>query len=292
MWNYSQKTIDHYLAPRRSGKATRANLVVTYGSREEHGECLLSLFIDDQGIIKDFGFEIFGSARAQASTSMLGELVCGRHIEFAASIREEQLARALGGSLPEDFFRLPLIGLEALRKAYGIWLKEQGDQHCSQRILCQCMQVPQAQVETFIATQNPENLFEIIQSTRAGSGCGSCQPDILSLFRKFKSTQEVQTRAYESIQKQAPQTRADEAKHQLELAKWQLIEDIFETEIRPALRLDGGNIELIELVDKEVRVRMQGACTSCASIDATLRYFVQDTLQQQVDPEIKVIQAV
>jgi Fe-S cluster biogenesis protein NfuA len=61
--------------------------------------------------------------------------------------------------------------------------------------------------------------------------------------------------------------------------------------IRHALRADGGDIELIDVVDGVVKVRLTGACGSCPMSQMTLKMGVEKTLKQQV-PEVKSVETV
>ncbi len=61
--------------------------------------------------------------------------------------------------------------------------------------------------------------------------------------------------------------------------------------IRPALRADGGDIELIDVVDGVVKVKLTGACGSCPMSQMTLKMGVERTLKQQV-PEVKSVETV
>ena len=62
----------------------------------------------------------------------------------------------------------------------------------------------------------------------------------------------------------------------------QLIEDVLEREIRPALRKDGGDIELIDVDGDFVMVSLRGACVSCAASQTTLKEYVEKKLREQV----------
>ncbi|MBI4705944.1 MAG: P-loop NTPase [Deltaproteobacteria bacterium] len=62
-------------------------------------------------------------------------------------------------------------------------------------------------------------------------------------------------------------------------------------EIRPILRADGGDLELVEIDGKIVRVRLQGACSGCASAGATLRNVVEDKIREHC-PEIERVEEV
>ncbi len=60
--------------------------------------------------------------------------------------------------------------------------------------------------------------------------------------------------------------------------------------IRPALQADGGNIELIDVVDGVVKVKLTGACGGCPMSQMTLKMGVEKVLKQQV-PEVKSVEA-
>jgi Fe-S cluster biogenesis protein NfuA len=61
--------------------------------------------------------------------------------------------------------------------------------------------------------------------------------------------------------------------------------------IRPALRADGGDIELIDVVDGVVKVKLIGACGGCPMSQMTLKMGVERVLKQQV-PEVKSVETV
>ncbi len=60
-------------------------------------------------------------------------------------------------------------------------------------------------------------------------------------------------------------------------------------EIRPFLNSDGGDIELVEVKDNIVKVRLTGACTSCSVNQMTLKAGVETTVKKFVPEIIKVI---
>lgn len=61
-------------------------------------------------------------------------------------------------------------------------------------------------------------------------------------------------------------------------------------QIRPNLQADGGDIEFIELNDKVVKVKLQGACAGCPMSQITLKQGVENYLRENVDSEIIVEQ--
>ena len=64
-------------------------------------------------------------------------------------------------------------------------------------------------------------------------------------------------------------------------------------EIRPALQADGGNIELLDVDEKEgvVKVRLVGACAGCPMSAMTLRNGVERHLKSRV-PQVTRVEAV
>ena len=61
--------------------------------------------------------------------------------------------------------------------------------------------------------------------------------------------------------------------------------------IRPSLQADGGNIELIDVVDGLVKVKLTGACGGCPMSQMTLKMGVERVLKKEV-PEVKSVEAV
>lgn len=62
--------------------------------------------------------------------------------------------------------------------------------------------------------------------------------------------------------------------------------------IRLSLQLDGGDIELVAVDEKEktVTVRLRGACVGCLGAQATLEYGVKQAIKKYV-PEVKEVRA-
>ena len=61
--------------------------------------------------------------------------------------------------------------------------------------------------------------------------------------------------------------------------------------VRPALMADGGNVELVDVQDGVVKVRLTGACGGCPMSKMTLKMGIERLLKKEV-PEIKEVVAV
>lgn len=68
------------------------------------------------------------------------------------------------------------------------------------------------------------------------------------------------------------------------------VEKVIEEDVRPALAMDGGDIELLDIEDDVVVVRLQGACQGCPAAGMTLQYGVQNMLMRKI-PEVKGVRS-
>ena len=72
------------------------------------------------------------------------------------------------------------------------------------------------------------------------------------------------------------------------IEKMNKIQDILNNTIRPALRSDGGDLELIDVEGDRVIVKLQGACAGCPGAHMTLKRWVEAKLKELVSPELTV----
>ncbi|MCL4537816.1 MAG: NifU family protein [Nitrospirae bacterium] len=61
--------------------------------------------------------------------------------------------------------------------------------------------------------------------------------------------------------------------------------------IRVGLKTEGGDIELIEVKDDIVYVRLKGACGTCPMSTLTMKNWVETTMKKEI-PEVKAVQAI
>ena len=68
------------------------------------------------------------------------------------------------------------------------------------------------------------------------------------------------------------------------------VEKVLE-KIRPSLVADGGDVELIDVKDGVVKVKLQGACAGCPMSEMTLKMGIERVLKQEI-PEIQEVVAI
>lgn len=61
--------------------------------------------------------------------------------------------------------------------------------------------------------------------------------------------------------------------------------------IRPAIQMDGGDVEFVSFEDGTVNLRLLGACVGCPMSQMTLYMGIQEMLQREV-PEVKQVMTV
>lgn len=66
------------------------------------------------------------------------------------------------------------------------------------------------------------------------------------------------------------------------------VENVIE-KVRPSIKLDGGDIELIAIRNGVVYVQLQGACVGCSSSGTTLKFGVEKQLKTLIHPELTVM---
>lgn len=68
------------------------------------------------------------------------------------------------------------------------------------------------------------------------------------------------------------------------------VEAVLET-LRPMLLKDGGNVELVDIDDGVVKVRLVGSCVSCSSSTMTLKMGIERALKKAV-PMVRCVESV
>jgi len=71
-------------------------------------------------------------------------------------------------------------------------------------------------------------------------------------------------------------------------ALYERVADLFARQVNPMVAGHGGRVELIDVQDAVVMVRMAGGCQGCGMADVTLRQGIEAMLHQEV-PEVKGI---
>ena len=270
MWDYSEKVIDHYRNPRNVGEIEDADAIGEAGSLSCGDMLKLYLKVNDKGIITDAKFQTFGCGSAVASSSILTEMVIGKHIDEARKITNKQIVDALGG-LPPEKMHCSVMGHEALEAAIANYYNEEITIKEDEDIVCHCFNISKTFLENEIKSNNLKTLDDVMNYTKAGGACGRCQVKIKEILDNINTPPKAEEK----------------------LTKTQMIikiNNIIEKYISPELRKDGGDIELIDVEDNKIKVKLSGRCQACNRSQVTLTHFVEATLKEHVSQDIEIVQ--
>jgi len=66
------------------------------------------------------------------------------------------------------------------------------------------------------------------------------------------------------------------------------VEKALDAYVRPMLRRDGGDVELLDIKDTVVYCRLVGACAGCGGAGMTMKLMVERTLKEMVDDRVRI----
>ena len=273
MWDYSDKVKDAFLHPKNVGEIKDADAVGEVGSIICGDALKLYLKIDkDTDRVLDAKFQTFGCASAIASSSALTELIKGRTLDEALTISNQDIANYLGG-LPDQKMHCSVMGREALEAAIANYRGEPVMKKEEGRVVCKCFDVPEEKIRRVAVENHLTTAEEITNFTKAGGGCGECVSNIEAILRDVWSLK--------------PVAKLSQPKKLTNLQKIALIQEIIETEVRPGLQADNGDVELIDIEGNRVTIALRGMCTGCLTADVTVKG-IQSKLRELVNDAIVV----
>lgn len=271
MWEYTDKVKELFLNPKNAGLVEDANAVGEVGSMACGDALKLTLKVDDQGKIEDARFQTFGCASAIASASALTEMIKGMSVEEASKITNQDIAEFLGG-LPKEKMHCSVLGRQALEAALANYRGEPVSKEDEGEVVCECFGVTDKQIEEAVRENKLTTVEEVTNYTKAGGGCETCHEKVREIIDQVRSSED----------------EAPGPSRMTNIQKIKMIEDTLEKEIRPALKQDGGDIELVDVDGDRVMVATRGACAVCKASDQTLKHFVEQKLRELVWPDLVV----
>ncbi len=278
MWEYTDLVQEHFLNPRNVGEIDNPSGVGDVGSLACGDALKLTLHVNDDDVITDAKFKTFGCASAIASSSALTEMIKGMKVDEAAKITNDDIADFLGG-LPKEKMHCSVMGREALEAAIadyrGIPLPV-----AEGNVICECFGVTDLEISRVVTESGLKTVAEVTNFTKAGGGCGKCERDIQALIDKVSGS-------FLDV----PMAEVKKPKRMTIIQKLKMIEEVLEREVRPALKKDGGDIELIDVDGDTVYVSLRGSCSSCNTSQITLKDHVEKKLREFVLDTLSVEEA-
>jgi len=277
MWDYTERVMEHFRDPRNVGVIPDPDGVGEVGSMACGDVLHLTFKLDDDKRIADVKFKTFGCASSIASASALTELIKGKTLEEAEKVTNQDIAHYLGG-LPEQKMHCSVMGKEALEAAIENYRTGGTVKHMLDgEVVCTCFGVTATEVERVVRDNDLHTVEQVTNYCKAGGGCGGCHGEIEKIIARVHGIEPLPT---ESAPTPKPKMT--------NIRKIQLIQETIEREIRPHLKQDGGDIELIDVDGDRVIVSMRGQCAACPAANFTLDGFVGAKLREFVSPDLTV----
>ena len=280
MWFYTDKVKELFKNPKNVGDIENPDAAGEVGNIICGDALRLTLKIDKKTErILDARFKTFGCASAIASSSALTEMIKGMTVDEAAKVTNKDIADYLGG-LPDEKMHCSVMGMEALEAAISDYrgLSVKGKTSGKEKVICKCFNVTDKKIIRAIKENNLKTVEEVTNYTKAGGGCGKCKPEIEELLKEFWRKEDPKR---DSLK--------EEKKEELtNLEKISLIQETIEREIRPHLKADRGDIDIVDIDRDVVYVKFLGACLGCPATGLTLKSFVESKLREFVKESIIV----
>lgn len=325
-WEYSEKTKQLFLDAVHGKPGTHLGEIDEPDGMGEHGsiacgDALRFTFRvkrhptdPTKDVIIEARYLTFGCTSAIAASEALCALIeKGNYTPIEAlKITNKDIVAYLEG-LPRQKIHCSVMGAEALEAAVFNWAQKRGvdleslgvdlhtDEHAEGRIVCKCFSLSEPYIRRKIKELNLHTIAEITNAIKAGGACMSCHHvpgGLQDLLDETWGTSASKTKPLGQLPvlgaaPAAPVPPSTPAKDDAAVASpYQFakkIEKAIDEYVRPMLKNDGGDVEIIDIKDTLVYCRLVGACQGCAGASQTLRMLVEQTLKEMVDERIRVI---
>jgi NifU-like protein len=313
-WEYSEKTKQLFMDAVQGKPGTHLGEIENPDGMGEHGSIACGDAMrftfrikshpsdPTKDIITEAKYLTFGCTSAIAASEAICDIIeKGNYTPLdALKIKNSDIVTYLEG-LPEQKIHCSVMGAEALEAAVFNWAQRRGvdlkklgiDMHDQEteegRMVCKCFSLTEPYIKRKIKELDLRTIPEITNAIKAGGGCSSCHhvPGGLQdlLDQVWKGETEASPRS--AAAKQEDNREADDFSP-FQFSK--KVEKVMDEYIRPSLRMDRGDVEIVDIKGMLVYCRLKGACAHCMGASQTLKMVVERILKEQVDERIQVIE--
>jgi len=306
-WEYSEKTKQLFMDAVHGKPGTHMGEVENPDGVGEHGsiacgDALKFTFRVEKNedpikdVIVEARYLTFGCTSAIAASEALCHILEEKRYTplEALKITNADIVDYLEG-LPKQKIHCSVMGAEALDAAIFDWAKKRGvdlktlgvdvheDEMEDGRIVCDCFSMTEPYIRRKVKELGLKTIPEITDAIKAGGACMACHHKpggLQDILDDIWGGAAAETSVDNSGDSNAPLSPNQLGKS---------IESTIEKYIRPMLRQDGGDVEIVDIKDNIVYVKLVGACANCAGATMTLKNLVESTLKERVDERIKII---
>jgi NifU-like protein len=314
IWDeYSNQVVNRMNNPKHQGEITEeraaelgAKLIVADFGAESCGDAVRLYWAVEESTDKilESKFKSFGCGTAIASSDVMAELCIGKTVDQAVKITNIDVEFALRDNadtpaVPPQKMHCSVMAYDVIKKAAAEYKGVDMDSFEQEQIICECARVSLATLKDVIKINKLTTIEQITDYTKAGAFCKSCiKPggheakdlylvDILADMLAEREQEKLKTAADAS------------ASGQLTFDKMTLvqrikaIDSVLDSDIRPMLVMDGGNMEIIDIKENiphyDLYIRYLGSCSGCSSGSTGTLFAIESVLQQKIDENIRVL---
>ena len=315
-WEYSDKTKQLFMDAVQGKPGTHLGEIENPDGVGEHGSIACGDAMrftfrvqrhesdPTQDIITEAKYLTFGCTSAIASSEALCDIIeSGSYTPIEAlKIENRDIVEYLEG-LPEQKIHCSVMGAEALESAVFNWAQRRGvdlkklgiDIHDEEteegRIVCKCFSLTEPYIVRKIRELNLRTIPQITNAIKAGGGCASCHHvpgGLQDLLDRVWGGQPAEAHGSEPLPILPVEAQEVEEFSPFQFAK--KVEKVIDEYVRPSLKADGGDIEVMDIKGTLVYCGLKGACAGCAGATQTMKMMVERILKDQVDERIRVIE--
>ncbi|MBN1394200.1 MAG: iron-sulfur cluster assembly scaffold protein [Pirellulales bacterium] len=319
-WDYSEKTKQLFMDAVHGKPGTHIGEIEDPDGFGEHGSLACGDAIrftfrvrrhpidPTKDVIAEARYLTFGCTSAIAASEALCAIIeqGGLTPIEALKITNQDIVKYLEG-LPKQKIHCSVMGAEALEAAVFNWAQRRGvdlgslgvelhaDEKSEGRIVCKCFSLSEPYIRRKIKELNLHTIEEITGAIKAGGACTSCHHvpgGLQDLLDETWGAGKTQLKVLPQLPAADAAADQPDAEGRPPLFSYQFgkkIEQAVEERVRPMLRRDGGDIEIVDIKGTLVYCRLIGTCRGCEHAAQTLRMLVEQSLKENVDERIRVI---
>ncbi|AVK81895.1 iron-sulfur cluster assembly scaffold protein [Campylobacter fetus] len=317
---YSQKVQDAMNHPKNMGEITEeqadamgCELIIADHGAESCGDAVRLYWAVEKNtdIIKDAKFKSFGCGTAIASSDYMAELCKGKTVDEAVKITNIDVEKAMRDTpdipaVPPQKMHCSVMAYDVIKAAAASYKGVDPEHFEDEIIVCECARVSLGTIKEVIKLNDLKTVEDITKYTKAGAFCKSCiKPgghekreyylvDILAETRAEMEAERLKAVANAKISGSG--LDSDLSFEELTVVKQlKAVEAVIDENIRPMLVMDGGNMEILDIKKEDVDgkidiyIRYLGACSGCASGATGTLYAIENILQENLSPNIRVL---
>lgn len=310
IWDeYSQKVQDLMNNPIHMGelteedaKATNTRLIVADFGAESCGDAVRLYWLVDEAtnIIKDAKFKSFGCGTAIASSDTMAGLCIGKSVDEAVKITNIDVEFAMRDNpdtpaVPPQKMHCSVMAYDVIKAAAAQYKGINPEDFEDEIIVCECARVSLKTIKEVIKLNDLKSVEQITQYTKAGGFCKSCiRPGGHEKREYYLVDILAETRAEMDKERLKKANLSDNFDDLTVVKQIKAVEELLDTEIRPMLHMDGGDLEVIDIQKSsdgmcDLYIRYLGACSGCSSGSTGTLYAIENILQENLSQNIRVI---